>query len=196
MASGRRWPFLLLFFAASLSITACSDDPPDKEIQQAQAAIDAAKAAGANEYAHDEFAGAEEALRHAHDALTQRDYRLALTSALDSRERAQSAATLAADQRTIAKGAAERTLAGTLNALADAKARVKAAQAAHVPAKTLRGPIEVIADADANVQKAGAAFQRGEYLAVKTILDEQIGRLSKATRELSPRADAPTRRRR
>jgi hypothetical protein len=195
MASGRRWPFLFLFFAASL-VPACGDDRPDKEIQQAQAAIASAKAAGANDYAHDEFVGAQDALKRAQDALTQQDYRLALTSAIDSRERAQSATTLAVDQKTIAKSAAERTLAGTLNALAEAKAKVQTAQAARVPARILKEPLKVIDDADALVQKAGAAFQREEYLSIKTILEDQIGRLSRATRDLSPRADAPPRRRR
>ena len=71
---------------------ACGGEPPDKEMQQAQGAIDAARAAGADQYAHEEFAAAQEALTHANEAVEQRDYRLALNHALDSRERAQNAA--------------------------------------------------------------------------------------------------------
>src|SRR5262249_40902955 len=44
-------------FAAAATTAACAD-PPEKEMQQAQGAIDAAKAAGADQYAHDEFTAA------------------------------------------------------------------------------------------------------------------------------------------
>ena len=47
--------------SAALTVRACGD-PPDKEIQQAQAAIDAARAAGADRFAREEFAAAEDAL--------------------------------------------------------------------------------------------------------------------------------------
>src|SRR5262249_58377486 len=68
----------------SLVTIGCRDDPPNKEIEQAQAAIDTAASAGADDYAHDEIAGARDALKRAHDAVEQRDYRLALNNALDS----------------------------------------------------------------------------------------------------------------
>ena len=71
---------------------AACGDPPDKEMQQAQGAIDAARAAGADQYARDEFTAAEDALKRAHEAVDQRDYRQALNNALDARERAQTAA--------------------------------------------------------------------------------------------------------
>src|SRR5215470_14405074 len=97
--SARRVPRSVAVLAALAALTAAAcGDPPDKEIQQAQGAIDAARAAGADVYAHDEFAAAEQALKNANDAVAQRDYRLALNHALDARDRAKTAATQAADR--------------------------------------------------------------------------------------------------
>ena len=45
---------LSLAVAAALAAIACAD-PPSKEMEQAQAAIDRAKATGADRYAHDEL---------------------------------------------------------------------------------------------------------------------------------------------
>ena len=46
-----------------LLTTACGDDPPNKELQQAQQAIDAAKAEGAERYAKDEFTASQDAIK-------------------------------------------------------------------------------------------------------------------------------------
>ena len=91
-------------------LSACAE-PPSKEMHQAQGAIDAAKAAGAGQYAADELKGAVDALAQSDVAVTARDYRLALSYALDSRERAQNAAKVAVDARAKARGDAERVLA-------------------------------------------------------------------------------------
>jgi len=79
----RRLPAWLV--VTLLVLPACAE-PPSKEINQAQGALDAARAAGADQYATDEYRAAASALKSANDAVTQRDYRLALNFALDSRE--------------------------------------------------------------------------------------------------------------
>ena len=66
-----------------LSLAACAD-PPDREMQLAEGAINAARAAGAETYAQEELTAAQEALKRAHEAVEIRDYRLALNHALDS----------------------------------------------------------------------------------------------------------------
>src|SRR4029077_14429983 len=79
MSSTRR---LLLSLAVLVAMTgaACGGDPPDKEMQQAQSAIDAARTGGADQYARDEFTAAQDALKRAQEAVTERDYRLALNN--------------------------------------------------------------------------------------------------------------------
>jgi hypothetical protein len=185
-----------VILAASLTLASCGDDPPEKEIQQAQTAIDAAKAAGASDYSPAEFAGAEDALKRAREAVAERDYRLALTSAIDSRERAQSAAAQAAEQKAAARTDAERLMASTLLALSQARAKLKAAESARAPAKVVRAAQATLEQADTTVQEAGAAFQRGDYLVVRKTLDGLIARLSSISRDLESQAGSPPRRRR
>src|ERR1044071_7652591 len=106
--------------AAALLIVvaaACGGEPPDKEIKQAQAAIDAARGAGAAQYAKAEFAAAQDALKRATDAVADRDYRLALNHALDARERAETAARQAADAKVMARADADRDVRALTAAL-------------------------------------------------------------------------------
>jgi hypothetical protein len=163
--------------------TGCGE-PPSKEMHQAQGAIDAARAAGADVYAADEYAAATEALKHAEDAVTQRDYRLALNYALDSRERAQNAAREAATARAQARSTAERMLAEVTAALAAAGTRLDEAHEKRVPARLLAPPQETIASVQRAVQEAGTALGREDYLGAERALRDQAARVRTATAEI------------
>jgi hypothetical protein len=192
----RRRPLaiVLLLFGTLLS-GACAE-PPDKEMQQAKGAIDAARAVGADKYAHDEFAAAEDALRKSEEAVVQRDYRLALNHALDSRERAQTAAMQAADNKAIARADADRALVAALAALNDAHTRLKAAEAAKPRLKTIAESQKSIADADTAVQEARTKFNAGDYLAVIETMKPLAANLKTVVAGLEVPAAAPPRRRR
>jgi chromosome segregation ATPase len=172
-----------LALAAALMSAACGA-PPDKEMQQAQGAIDAARAAGADQYATGEFTAAQDALKQAREAVDQRDYQSALNHALDSRERAQNAAKEAADRKAATRADAERAIADLTAALANARARLKAAESARVAAKTLVKPRQAIADGDQTLQKARAAFDRSDYLAVNSMAKAAAARLATVARDL------------
>src|SRR5262245_44155250 len=195
MSSG--WSRLLgaLLIAASLAGVRCGDDPPDKEMEQARGAIAAARAAGADDYAHDEIAAAEQALKSAHDAVEQRDYRLALNNALESRERAQNAAKEAADQKAAARAGAERAMTETAGALVQARAKLKAADAAHVSARQLDETHDRVHDAEEALQKARATVASGDYRDVAKRLNETLEALTASTRELDAATGAALRRR-
>jgi hypothetical protein len=165
-------------------------------MQQAQGAIDAARAAGADDYAHDEFMAAEGALKRAREAVEQRDYRLALNNALDSRERAQNAAKEAADQKTAARDEAQRALAAASTALAQTKAKLKAAEAARVAVRNLSDARRIVADGDKAVQEARASFDQGNYRAVTSAMTGSTARLAAADRDLDAAAGLAPRRRR
>ena len=165
-------------------LAAACGEPPEKEMQQAQGAIDAARAAGADQYAHAEFTAAQDALKHAREAVDQRDYQAALNNALDSRERAQNAAKEAADRKATARGDAERAISDLTAALTEARLKLKGAESARVSPKTLAKPRETIADAQAALQKARAAFGRGDYLGVNGIAAPAAARLVTAARDL------------
>jgi colicin import membrane protein len=195
MSSTRR---LVLSFAVIAAMTgpACGGDPPDKEMQQAQSAIDAARAGGADQYARDEFTAAQDAFKRAQEAVAQHDYRLALNNALDAREQAQTAAKTVADKKAAARTDAERTLAGATASLNDARARLKAAEAARTSAKTLSASRRAIADGDAAVQKARTAFAQGAYLdAVSTATAATAG-LKAAAHDLEAASPPAAHRRR
>ena len=163
-------------------------------MQQAQGAIDAARA-GADEYAHDELAAAEGARSRAR-AVEQRDYRLALNNALDSRERAQTAAKQAASQKAAARADAERALETASATLAEAQARLKAAQTSGAPARRLAAARRNIAAGDHAVQKARAAFDQGNFRDVPQALNEPMARLAATSHDLEAAPRLAARRRR
>ena len=104
LRAARRLALVMVILSAGCA------EPPNKEMNQAQGAIDAARAAGADRFASAEFA-ATDALKRSEEAVTAGDYRQALSHAIDSRERAQSAAKMAVEGRANARGQAERAIA-------------------------------------------------------------------------------------
>jgi len=132
MRVGRVWRLVSAVIVAS-SIVACGGDPPDKEIQQAQTAVDAARAASAERYAKEDFVASTDALKNAHAAVDARDYRLALNYALEAKERADTAARDAAERKVTARSNADRALRNAALALVDVRAKLRAAQAAQPP---------------------------------------------------------------
>jgi hypothetical protein len=161
--------------AAALSI-GCSA-PPQKEIDRAQHAIDAARAAGADQYAPEAYTAATTALQQSHEAVEQRDYRLALSRAVDASDRADEAARAAAENKARARSATEAAINAANAALMQLEARVKAADAARVPARELVPARETITDAQSALQKARALLAAGSYSAASeavTGLDDQI----------------------
>ena len=165
-------------------------------MQQAQGAIDAARAAGADKYAIEEFTAAQTALANANDAVAQRDYRLALNHALDSRERAQNAAKMAADGMATARVDADRAITAAAQAIAGAENRLKEAEEARVPARALASPRKRIDTARAELQEARAVFDRGDYLDVPARAKTASDTIREALRELdAAQPPAPRRRR-
>jgi hypothetical protein len=156
---------------------ACTS-PPHKEMDQAQGAIDAARAAGADRYAATEFAAANTALKNANDAVEQGDYRLALNHAIDGREQAQNAARVAADTRARLRGDVERSMA-EVNALgAQVRAWIASPASARTP-RTRRTAQQVVTQSTAEVQKAGSLMQAEDYAAAQKVLDATKERLQK-----------------
>lgn len=165
-------------------------------MQQAQGAIDAARAAGADAYAREEFTAAQDALKKAQEAVSQRDYRLALNYALDSRERAQNSAREAADHKATARSDAQRALTSTVAALNEAKTKLRSEEGPRVPPKAHAAERRTIAEAETAVQKARAAFASGDYLDALDALKQVRPRLAAAMRDLDAPPAPPARRRR
>jgi hypothetical protein len=152
-------------------ITAACAEPPNKEMDQAQGAIDAARAAGADRYATTEYSAATEALTNANTAVTQGDYRLALNYALESREHAQNSAREAADTRARLRGEIERNMAQVALLMAQADTRLEAARKTRAPRRALDEIAVAIAAVNEDVQKAGEAIKADDYVTARGALD-------------------------
>jgi hypothetical protein len=181
----RAWAFLALLV---LLTTACGGDPPDKEMQQAQGAIDAALAAGADEYAADELNAAETALTAAGAAVAARDYRLALNHALDSRQRAQNAAKLAADGAAAARVEADRAITRAAMGVEGMRTRLKSSDIPRLPPRTVAAVRASVADAEKWVQEARTALDRSDYTAAQAAARAANAALSAATQNLEAAA--------
>jgi hypothetical protein len=174
--------------------TACTS-PPNKEMDQAQGAIDAARAAGADRYAPNEFAAATTALKNASDAVAQGDYRLALNHAIDSREQAQNAARVAADTRATVRGDVERSMAEVKALITQVNAWIGSPAATRTP-RTRRTAEQVVTASTAEVQKAGSAMQSEDYAGAQKLLTATKERLQKVLPAAPNTAAAQSTRRR
>jgi len=159
------WILALLLLAAA----GCSA-PPQKEIDQAQAAVDLARTSGAETYAAEEYAAAVGGVAKARAAVDQRDYRQALSYAIDSRQRAQNAVRQAAAGKVEAKSATEASLAAVSSELIQIEDRLKAAETARVPAKELRAPRALLTDVRKGLQEARTEIGAENYAKAGEIL--------------------------
>jgi len=181
---------LALITATILSVS-CAE-PPNKEMNQAQGAIDAARAAGADKFAAAEFTAAQDALKKSEQAVADGDYRQALSHALDSRERAQNAAKLAVDGRADARGQAERAIAEVATLLSRAHAQLKDADVARLNPRTLQGPRSTIADTENMLQEARTALKAEDYSGVTKALNSAAAELQAALTEIDAAASPRT----
>lgn len=166
-------------------------------MNQAQGAIDAARAAGADQYATTELLAAADALKRSGEAAAQNDYRLALGLAIDSRERAQIAAKTAVETRAKARGDAERVLAELNSALTQARARLDDPAGAKRPRRTVTDARTALDAVEKTLQEARAAVEANEYRRALDLAAGLAARIDAAVATLdAPPASPPTRKRR
>ncbi len=168
-----------------IALSAACSEPPQKEIDRAQGAIDAARAAGAERYASAEFVNATTALQEAHDAVAQRDYRFALSRALDAGERAQQSARQAADGKARVRGEAEALIAATATAYQQLLSATRAAEASRVPAAIVSSARQTATRTDATLQKARALVKSEQYLEARETVKGTTDRVGAQIRALS-----------
>ncbi|MDP1568677.1 MAG: hypothetical protein Q8L86_01630 [Vicinamibacterales bacterium] len=179
----------------SIALTVACAEPPSKEMNQAQGAIDAARAAGAAVYAADEFTAAVDALARSEEAAALRDYRLALNYAIDSRERAQNAAKLAVEGRALARGAAERAVAEVSALVGRARERLGDPEVTRLPARALAEPVAAIEAAEGSLQEARTALDADAYQKAIDATGGVAARVQAALRAIDLAAAAPAARR-
>ena len=179
---------------AILVLSASCAEPPSKELNQAQGAIDAARVAAADRFAGAEFIAAVDTLARAEQAAAAGDYRAALSLAIDSRERAQNATKLAAEARANARGEAERAISEAATLVQRARTRLKDPGVAPL---SLRAQRQTIDAAEKVLQEARAALKEENYPAVKAALGGITAELQAALSAIdAAAAPAPARRKR
>jgi hypothetical protein len=155
----------------ALALCGCSE-PPQKEIDQAQVAIDGAKSSGAEAYAADEYNAAVTALQKAHDAVSQRDYREALNFAIDARQRASEAARQTETVKAHSRTAAEKLVTDCSARVSQLDTGIRVAEGARVSPRDLRTARTTLADAQSALQETRKSMDAGNYAEVVTSLTE------------------------
>lgn len=182
--------FSVLFLMLLSSLAGCAE-PPRKEMDQAQGAIDTARAAGADRYATAELEGAVAALARADEAVLQRDYRQALSHALDARDRAQAAARAAVDRKADARSAAEREVQALDLSLRAADTEIEAIERRKLPAATTAPAISAVAAARQAMQEARTHLDAQRFDEAATTVREPTARLQAALADLAAASAAP-----
>jgi len=174
----------LLVRLCTIALCAACSEPPQKEIDRAQGAIDAARAAGADQYAAAEISAATTSLQQAHEAVDQRDYRLALSRAVDAGEHAQEAAKQAADGKARARSEAESAIHSATTAIQQLQTKLKAAPTLRLAESDLKPARQALSDGERAVQKARAALAKGGYLDAKAAVQGTAEKITEQIRDI------------
>ena len=165
-----------LVIALGAILSACSA-PPQKERDQAEAAIAAARAADAPAYALRELEAALTALKAYDTAVAQGDYRLALSQAIGARDNAYDAAKLAAERKAAARHEAERLLVDLEGLVIVARSRL-ASGPALAPQAAVRTRATV-RQASSLLQEARSRIEKQDFKGVVTLLQPAVQALKK-----------------
>jgi len=170
----------LLAAALALWSWACAA-PPEKEMAQAREALSVARAAGAEQYAAQEYQDAAAAMQRSESFVSERDHRQALSAALDARERAESAREAAANAKAEARARAHAALEEVETATSEARGFVD--QATERPPRSRPERLHVsevrraIVVANVALQKAREAVSGEDYTVALKELEGVNGRL-------------------
>jgi Domain of unknown function (DUF4398) len=172
------------------ALTGCSE-PPLKEIDEARSAVEAAQAAGAETYAAEDYAGAAATLQKARASVDQRDYRQALSYAIDARQRAIEASRQVPEGRTRAKTAAETELKKTAESVTHLESLLRAAEDAGAPAQELRASSEALDAAKRVLQETRTTLDARKFAEANTLLRgvrENVDTAAKAVASIPQRS--------
>ena len=173
-----------------LALAGCSE-PPQKEIDEAKSAIDAARAAGAEQYAAEEYGGATATLEKARTAVNERDYRQALSYAIDARQRAIEASRTVPEARARAKAAAETELKNIADSVAHLNAVLRAAGDAGVRGQEMLPAHDALLAATPVLQEARTALDARKYAEANAVLRGVREKLDTEARALSSISQRP-----
>jgi hypothetical protein len=138
---------------AALLAGGCEQPPPTREIDAAQAQVEAARKEGAEQHAPDRWREAQDALKTARDRVAAKDYRAALSSSNLAAERARAAVQAVRSARALARGRTEITQA-------EVRALLEQIDAIRAEATVAKVPEEAFAELAPRMQEVQDGLQR------------------------------------
>jgi hypothetical protein len=153
----------------AIAVVACSE-PPTKERDQAQNALDEARAAGAATYASADLRAAETALAGYDTAVSQGDYRLALSLAIDAREGAYAARRRTLDEKARTRTEAEDLLHAVERGVAAGEQRLSGKSGPQPGRQLATRLATVLKMSTAAVQKARSLLAAEDYRGAVALL--------------------------
>lgn len=183
MSRALRTSLRSMLLAPLLLSTSCAE-PPNKELNQAQGAIETARAAGADQYAPEELKAATDALERARAAVEQRDFRQAFSLALDAKERAREAARSGAEHMAQRRSEAEQAIDAATRALATAEQRL-APENGRLPAAQHAALRAGLAATTRTLQEARTALDKRAYPQAKASAEAALRRIRETMTTLS-----------
>ena len=109
-----------------VAVVSCGS-PPEAELEAAEAALESARGAGAEAYAADAYDRAKNTLSDARAKVEQGDYDAAKTAAIQAKEQADQAKSLAESTKVRVRDEAQAIVTRLSNAIGDASAAVDGA---------------------------------------------------------------------
>jgi hypothetical protein len=189
---------LVVSLVATLALTACAA-PPAAEMTEAREALAAARAAGAERYAPDEYSEAAGLLQRSERFVAEGDYRQALSATLEARALANAAAATAGRAKEAARAHAAAAMEQAQASLAAARAFTDAATAKPPRTRPERQHVSdvrrAIVAANVAVQKAREAMGRDDFAAATEALEAARAQLNEVM-AAKPEPPAPPKARR
>ena len=143
------------------------DQPPTREMTAAQNALAEARQQEAALYAPDLLKEAETAFEAARQKVEQKDYRGALSSAVDAAEKARSAGTAVPSAKMLLKGGAEVAQAEAQAALDEVAAVREEAAKAKVPDAAFEAVAPRVAEVEAALKAVTDHLAQGDLIAAQ-----------------------------
>jgi hypothetical protein len=169
-----------LLATAAVGLLGC-EQPPAREIEAAQAQLDAARKEGAERYAPIRWRDAQSAMQAARDRVAAKDYRGALSSANAAAEHAGAAIKAVRAARELAQGRTE-------TAQAEVRALLEELDTIRQEAAVAKVPDTAFADLDPRVEEVKAALET----VTRTLARDPLAAQAEAADLKSRASDLPT----
>lgn len=147
-------------------LTGC-EQPPTRELTAAEGALAEARRQGAESYAPDLLEQAEAAFQAARQKVEQKDYRGALSSAVDAAEKARAAAAAVPSAKILLKGAAEVAQAEAQAALDEVAAVRQEAAKAKVPDAAFEAVAGLVGEVEAGLKAVTDHLAQDDLIAAQ-----------------------------